>query len=363
MGAFRNSGRDTGVRKGRGAVSNRDGRLESHRHVALDDGWEPFEAPDAAPRTSVTIDRSKSVISRNRSPDVPFDISVNPYRGCEHGCVYCFARPNHAFLGWSPGLDFETRLVAKPDAAKLLAGEIGRRGYRCSVLALGTNTDPYQPIERHYRITRGILEVLAARRHPVSITTKSSLVERDVDLLAPMAAQDLASVNISITTLDHGLARRLEPRATAPRRRLEVVRRLTAAGVPVQVSVAPVIPVLTDAELESIVAAAAEAGAVSASYILLRLPLEVKDLFQEWLAANVPAKAEHVMSVMRQSRNGKENDSRFGVRKRGCGVFADLLGARFRLAVKRHGLDASPPALSTALFRNGASAGEQISLV
>ncbi len=363
MSAHRDRAPGNRARKGRGATSNRDGRLESHRHVSIDDGWERCADAESSPVTTVTVDKSRSVLSRNRSPDVPFELSVNPYRGCEHGCVYCYARPTHAYLGWSAGLDFETKLTMKPDAPRLLRDEIGRRGYRCSLLALGTNTDPYQPIERRYKITRGILELLDATGHPVSVTTKSSLVERDVDILARMAAREIASVNISITTLNHDLARRLEPRAAAPRRRLETVRRLTQAGIPVHVSVAPVIPVLTDGELESIIGVAADAGAESASYILLRLPFEVKNLFEEWLHAHTPEKAEHVMSVIRQTRDGKENDPRFGSRKRGSGVFADLLAARFRLAVKRHRLGASPPALTTALFRSPVAPGAQLALI
>ncbi len=337
-------------RKGRGALSNDDGRFEPYRHVRSDDGWTPQEDPESAFKTTVTVDQSQSILVRNQSPDVPFEQSINPYRGCEHGCVYCFARPTHTYLGWSAGLDFETKLLAKPDAPRLLRKELGRTSYRCQVLALGTNTDPYQPVERRYRITRGILELLAVSDHPVCVTTKSSLVERDIDLLAPMARRGLATVSISVTTLDHQLARRLEPRATAPRRRIEIIRRLAGAGIPVHVSVAPIVPVLTDLELETLIAAAADAGAVSASYILLRLPLEVNGLFQEWLAAHYPHKAEHVMSIIRQSRGGCEYDPRFGARKHGTGIFAEMIAKRFALAVKRAGLEQSLPPLITDLF-------------
>ncbi len=350
-------------RKGRGVLSNDDGRFEPYRHVRVDDGWAPQQEPGPAFKTTVTVDNSQSILARNQSPDVPFEQSVNPYRGCEHGCVYCFARPTHTYLGWSAGLDFETKLLAKPDAPTLLRKEIGSSAYRCQVLALGTNTDPYQPIERRYRIMRGILELLAASDHPVCITTKSSLVERDIDLLAPMAKRCLASVSISVTTLDHQLARRLEPRATAPRRRLEAIRRLVAAGIPVNVSVAPIVPVLTDSELETIIAAAADAGAVSASYILLRLPREVNGLFQEWLAAYYPHKAAHVMSIIRQSRGGNENDACFGTRKRGTGVFADMIANRFALAVKRYRLDRSLPPLTNELFSAPVGADGQLALI
>jgi DNA repair photolyase len=350
-------------RKGRGALSNDDGRFEPYQHVRVDDGWAPQRELGSPFKTTVTVDTSQSILARNQSPDVPFEQSVNPYRGCEHGCVYCFARPTHTYLGWSAGLDFETKLLAKPNAPTLLRTEIGRRAYRCQVLAVGTNTDPYQPIERRYRIMRGILELLAAIDHPVCITTKSSLVERDIDLLAPMAKRRLASISISLTTFDHQLARRLEPRATAPRRRLETIRRLAGAGIPVNVSVAPIVPVLADSELETVIAAAADAGAVSASYILLRLPREVNGLFQEWLAAYYPHRAEHVMSIIRQIRGGNDNDPRFGTRKRGTGVFADLIANRFALALKRCGLDRSLPPLTTELFTTPASADRQLALI
>ncbi len=338
------------MRKGRGAVSNRSGRFESVRHVGLDDGWEDADGRLHPLRTTVTADRSRSIIARNRSPDVPFDQSINPYRGCEHGCIYCFARPTHEYLGLSAGLDFESRLFYKPDAPLLLRRALQAAGYRCRGLALGTNTDPYQPIERRYRIMRRILEVLSESRHPVTITTKSSLIERDIDLLASMAKADLVSVSVSITTLDHGLARILEPRATSPQRRLKTMETLGDAGIPVICSVAPVIPVLTDPELESILAAAAGRGATGAGYILLRLPGAVRDLFVEWLDTHFPDRAAHVMSIIRQSRGGRDNDSAFGRRKRGTGVFAEMFAHRFRLAIRRHGLDGTPPSLDVSRF-------------
>ena len=269
--------------KGRGALSNEEGRFESIAHVAVDDGWDTQESQNPAIRTTITVDSSKTVISRNKSPDVPFDQSVNPYRGCEHGCVYCYARPSHSYLGLSPGLDFETKLFYKPDVVELLRQELSAPDYRCQVLALGTNTDPYQPIEKRHQLMRGILELMLETEHPITITTKSSLVERDIDLLQELAARKLAMVSLSVTTLDHDLARRLEPRAAAPRRRMQTVSNLSAAGVPVHVSVAPVIPALTDHEMESILQESVKAGAMFASYTLLRLPWEVKDLFKQWL--------------------------------------------------------------------------------
>ncbi|MEW6613151.1 MAG: PA0069 family radical SAM protein [Pseudomonadota bacterium] len=337
--------------KGRGAGSNPDGRYESRTRAALDDGWGSLDAEAPPLRTTVAMDAARTVITYNRSPDIPFDRSINPYRGCEHGCVYCFARPTHAYLGLSPGLDFESRLFAKPDAAALLAGELRRPGYRCQPIAMGTNTDPYQPVEQRWRITRQLLELLAACRHPVSIVTKSALIERDLDLLAPMAADGLAEVFISVTTLDRALARRLEPRAAAPQRRLDTLRALSAAGIPTGVLVAPVIPALTDAELEAILQACAEAGARSAAYVLLRLPLEVKALFREWLQMHAPLKAGHVMQLLREARGGRDNDPRFGERMRGNGAYADMLRQRFRLACRRLGLNRTAIELDTGQFR------------
>ncbi len=327
--------------KGRGAVSNPTGRFERERRQRADDGWTQ-ETSDAAedgrPRTRILVDATRTTITRNSSPDVPFDRSINPYRGCEHGCIYCFARPTHAYLGLSPGLDFETRILAKPDAPRLLAKELSRPGYRCRPIAMGTNTDPYQPIERRLRITRGILEVLSAFNHPVSIVTKSDAVLADRDLLADMAARNLAKVYLSVTTLDSDLARRLEPRASTPARRLAAVQALMDVGVPTGVMVAPIIPALTDAEIESILEAAKDAGAEETGYILLRLPLEVKDLFAEWLAAHYPDRAAKVLSLVRDTRAGELNDATFGRRMRGVGAYAALIERRFTIAAKRLGL-------------------------
>ncbi|MEE9140536.1 MAG: PA0069 family radical SAM protein, partial [Alphaproteobacteria bacterium] len=313
-------------RKGRGAVSNAAGRFEPFQREAVDDGWGDGDDDDAwAPpplATTVTTDHSRSIIATNESPDVPFERSINPYRGCEHGCVYCFARPSHSYLGLSPGLDFESRLFAKPDAAMLLEGELRRPGTQARVIAIGTNTDPYQPVERRLRITRGLLEVLSAFRHPVSIVTKSALIARDLDILAPMAERGLVSAMVSVTTLERGLARRMEPRAATPGRRLETIRALSEAGVPVGVMAAPMIPGLNDHELERILERAAEAGAAAAGYLLLRLPFEIKDLFREWLEAHVPAKAPRVLALVREVRGGRLNDPRFGARMRGTGPYA-----------------------------------------
>jgi len=336
--------------KGRGSTANPSGRFEAWQREALDDGWQTGDEPAPPLRTRLERDPARSVISYNRSPDVPFDRSVNPYRGCEHGCVYCFARPTHAYLGLSPGLDFESRLFYKPDAAALLRRELARPGYRPAVMALGANTDPYQPVERRLGVTRGLLEVLAECRHPVVVVTKSALVERDADILAAMAAERLAAVAVSVTTLDRELARRLEPRANAPERRLRAIRTLSDAGIPVQVLVAPVIPVLTDPELETILARAREAGARAASYVLLRLPHEVKDLFEQWLLAHYPLKAAHVLARVRDTRGGKLYDSAWGARKRGTGAYAELIARRFRLACKRLGFPGKAP-LDAARFR------------
>lgn len=318
--------------KGRGATGNPDNRFEACTREAVDDGWGSLDAPLEPLRTTVQTDSARSVIAWNDSPDIPFDRSVNPYRGCEHGCVYCFARPTHAYLGLSPGLDFESRLFYKRDAAELLRGELAKPGYRCAPLALGINTDAYQPLERRMGVTRELLEVLLETRHPLSIVTKSALIERDLDLLAELAQQDLVHVMLSITTLDRNLARALEPRAAAPQRRLETLRRLNEAGVPAGVMVAPLIPVLTDAELESILAAAHAAGARAAGYVLLRLPHEVRDLFRDWLARHRPLAAEHVMNRLRDCRGGRDYDARFGSRMRGEGIFAELIAKRFRKA-------------------------------
>jgi DNA repair photolyase len=344
--------------RGRGATHNPANRYRRDERIAVDvDGADDEAPPPLA--TTVTIQHARTIIARNDSPDIPFDRSVNPYQGCEHGCVYCYARPTHAYLDLSPGLDFESRLFAKPDAPKLLRGELARPGYACRPMALGTNTDPYQPIERTWRVTRGVLEVLAECEHPFTIVTKSALVERDLDLIAPMAAKGMARVYFSVTTLDAELARRLEPRAASPRRRLQAMRTLATAGIPVGVMVAPVIPQLNDRHLEAILAAAAEAGAREAGYILLRLPLEVQPLFVAWLEAHYPLRAAHVMSLMRQLHRGRAYDATFGVRQRGTGAFADLLEQRFAIAARRLGLDRRAPTLDTSRFAPPRNAADQ----
>ena len=346
------------IHKGRASISNTAGRFEKQGGQAEDDGWGSLDAELPPLATELIVDASKSVITYNDSPDIPFDRSINPYRGCEHGCIYCFARPTHAYLGYSPGLDFESRILVKPDAPRLLREELAKRSYQCAPLALGTNTDPYQPIERQQRVMRQILEVLAETRHPVSIVTKSALIERDIDLLADMAKQGLAATFLSITTLDKNLARTLEPRAAAPQRRLDTVSRLREAGIPVGVMVAPVIPVLTDYELEAIVTAAHSAGAQSVEYILLRLPLEVADLFEEWLAQHYPLKADHVMNRVRDSRGGQAYDPTFHQRLRGSGAYADLIAQRFALIRKKLGLEGRLPALRSDLFRKPDLSGQ-----
>ncbi len=338
--------------KGRGAPSNLEGRYESWAREAVDDGWVREEEEPRRLETVVTLETAKSIIARNDSPDLPFTQSINPYHGCEHGCVYCYARPSHAYLGLSPGLDFETRIFAKTNAAELLRKELAAPNYRCSSITLGANTDPYQPAERELGITRSILEVLVECEHPFTIVTKGALVERDIDLIAPMAAKDLARVHVSVTNLDAELARKLEPRAAAPHRRLEAIKRLVAAGIPTGVLVAPVIPFITDRHMEEILERAREAGATQAGYVLLRLPHEVAPLFKEWLATHHPLKAEHVMSLVHQMRGGKDYDSTFGVRQRGTGNFAELLGKRFALACERLGFNTDRRGgLDTTRFR------------
>ena len=354
-------GADSRAPKGRGAASNRSGRFESHAREGFDDGWDgPEDLPPL--RTTVAVDASRTVIARNTSPDVPFDRSINPIRGCEHGCVYCFARPSHAFLGLSPGLDFETKLVAKPDAPALLARELSRRGYRPAPIAIGTNTDPYQPAERQLRVMRGILETLRDFRHPVTIVTKGALVGRDVDILGAMGREGLARVAISLTSLDHRLSRSMEPRAAAPARRLAAIRALAEAGCPVSVLVAPVIPAINDHEIEALLAAAKEAGAQAARYIVLRLPLEVKDLFREWLARDWPDRAARVMGHVRTMHGGQDYDPTFGKRMRGEGPYAALIAQRFAVAAKRAGLEGDLPPLRTDLFAVPPRAGDQLSL-
>ena len=326
-------------RKGRGALSNPAVRFHSRTVSAFDDGWHHEEEPLPRLETEVRADPARSIIARNKSPDINFDQSINPYRGCEHGCVYCYARPSHAWLDLSPGLDFETKLFFKENAAALLEKELGRSGYRPSSIALGSNTDPYQPVERRLRVTRSILEVLDRCHHPVGIVTKSALIERDIDLLASMARRGLASAILSITTLNAGLKRIMEPRTSSPRRRLEAVRALSDAGVPVGVLVAPIIPCINDAEIEDILAASREAGAAVANHTLIRLPHELKGLFREWLETHFPERAAHVMSIVRQCRGGRENDPRFGHRMRGSGVYADLIARRFATGRRRLGFD------------------------
>lgn len=341
--------------KGRGAASNAAGRYESMQREAADDGWGSLDEAPAPLRTEVAVDATRSIINYVASPDLPFDRTLNPYRGCEHGCVYCYARPTHAYLGLSPGLDFESRLLMKPDAPALLRRELARPGYRCAPIALGMNTDAYQPIEREHRITRGVLQVLADTRHPFSLVTKSALVERDIDIIAPMAQQGLAMVFVSVTTLDRVLARRLEPRAAAPEQRLETLRRLSAAGIPTGVMVAPVIPALNDSEMERILEAAHAAGARQAGYVLLRLPHELAALFEQWLRLHYPLKADHVLSLIRQSRDGKDYDAAFHTRMRGQGPFAELIATRFRLASRRLGMDRSRLTLDSGKFMPPAS--------
>ncbi|MCG6884370.1 MAG: PA0069 family radical SAM protein [Silicimonas sp.] len=346
---------------GRAALGNPTGRFEPHARVPVHDGWElPEDMPPS--RTEVSEDGTRRIITRNTSPDISFDRSINPYRGCEHGCIYCFARPSHAWLGMSPGLDFETKLVAKPTAPDLLDAEIRARNYSPAVIAIGTNTDPYQPIEKERRIMRRVLEVLQAHRHPVAVVTKGTLIERDADILGEMGQAGLARVGISVTTLDRDLARRMEPRVPSPARRLETIRRLTEAGCPVRVMVSPVVPALTDHELEAILAAAADAGAVAASWIMLRLPQEVSALFRDWLAEHYPDRAARVMGRVRELHGGKDYDPEWGKRMTGEGLFAEMVAQRFRIATARLGLDRELPPLRTDLFRAPPRPGDQLSL-
>jgi DNA repair photolyase len=345
--------------KGRGAANNPQNRFERQEREVFDDGWAKDGEAAQAPRTEVTLTQARTIISRNASPDIPFTQSINPYQGCEHGCVYCYARPSHAYLGLSPGLDFETKLFAKANAVQLLRAELSRPGYRCEAVTLGANTDPYQPIERKYKLTRSILEALSECDHPLGIVTKSALVERDMDLLAPMAKKGLVHVFVSIGTLDHDLMRRLEPRSAAPARRLETLRALSAAGIPCGVLVAPIIPFLNDRDMEAVLERSAAHGAGMAGYILLRLPYELKDLFKDWLERNYPLKAAHVMSQLRQMRGGRENDPRFGKRMSGEGLFAQLQENRFRLACERNGLNLRGRVeLDTTRFKPPAAKGQ-----
>ncbi len=348
-------------RRGRGACSNKTGRFEPETVGAFDDGWGSLAALDTF-KTEVFEDSAKSIIARNDSPDISFDRSINPYRGCEHGCVYCYARPTHCYLGHSAGLDFETKLYAKTNAAELLEKELAHANYQPQTIALGANTDPYQPIERERRITRSILEVLAEARHPVGIVTKSALVARDIDILAPMAAKGLAKVAISITTLDRHVARAMEPRAATSSRRIETIRQLTAAGIPVTVMVAPVIPGLTDHELEAILETSRDAGARDAGYVLLRLPLEIKDLFREWLTQEFPDRARRVINLLRSMHGGGDYNSAFGQRQRGSGPYADQIAMRFKLARNRLNLDVERLQLRTDLFKRPIVRGQQLPL-
>ncbi len=347
--------------KARGADTRPEGRFEQYRHLRESDGWDIPEETRLV-RTEVVTERPRSIITRNTSPDISFDRSINPYRGCEHGCIYCYARPSHAYLGLSPGLDFETRITAKPDAAQLLARELARPSYRPAPIALGTNTDPYQPVEAKLAIMPGILRVLRDWNHPVTLVTRGQLVLRDLDLWAEMAARSQAAVGVSVTTLDPDLARALEPRAPAPATRLRMIRELAAAGVPVRVMVAPVIPVLTEPEIEAILTAAREAGASTASMIPLRLPHEVAPLFRDWLERHRPGMAAHVMNRVQAMRGGRDNDSRFGHRFRGEGVEAQLALQRFRLARRRLGYQQGLPPLDCSKFGRPARAGDQLSL-
>ncbi|ABE63957.1 Radical SAM [Nitrobacter hamburgensis X14] len=348
-------------RRGRGAQSNVSGRYETEARTAFDDGWQSLdELPPF--KTTVAVDTARKVITRNDSPDIGFDRSINPYRGCEHGCVYCFARPSHAYLGLSPGLDFESKLFAKPDAPVLLEKELAAEGYEPKMIAIGTNTDPYQPIERDSKIMRGILEVLERTSHPVGIVTKSALVTRDIDILSRMAKRNLAKVAISVTSLDSKLARTMEPRASTPQRRLEALRMLSEAGIPTTVMVAPVIPALNDSEIERILDAAAHAGVREASYVLLRLPLEVRDLFREWLMANYPDRYRRVFALIRDMRNGRDYDSQWGERMKGTGPMAWMIGRRFEIACEKLGLNKRRLRLTTDHFAKPKRGGQQLSL-
>jgi DNA repair photolyase len=349
-------------RGGRGSVTNLAGRYEAAIREAFFDGWSADEA-QLPLKTQTSFEQARSIITRNQSPDIPFDRSINPYRGCEHGCSYCFARPSHAFLGLSPGLDFETRLVAKTNAAELLERELARPGYQPKPIALGTNTDPYQPIEREHCITRQILEVLSRTRHPVTIVTKSALVIRDIDLLGPMAEIGLAKVAISLTTLDRKLSRRMEPRAPTPQRRLEAIRLLSSAGIPTSVLTAPLIPAINDAEIEALLEAAADSGAGEAGYVLLRLPLELRDLFREWLLTHYPGKMRHVLSLVQSTRGGKDYVPDFATRQTGTGHYAALVAKRFELACKRLGLARRNQRLRNDLFSPPRLPGEQLQLL
>jgi DNA repair photolyase len=348
-------------RRGRGTLSNASGRYEPLARIAFDDGWRSLdELPPF--KTHVTVDSTRKIITRNQSPDISFDRSINPYRGCEHGCVYCFARPTHAYLGLSPGLDFESKLFVKPEAAELLERELAHPKYTPKVIAIGTNTDPYQPIERRYKVMRRILEVLDRTSHPVGIVTKSALVLRDLDILARMAERNLVRVALSVTTLDPELARKMEPRAATPMRRLETLRRLAQAGVPTTVMVAPIIPAINDMDIERILDAAKMAGVGSAGYVLLRLPLEVRDLFHEWVRANFPDRADKVIGIIRETQGGKDYDSKWFTRQRGTGPYAWLIGRRFQAACERLGLNEHRQPLDLSRFTPPQPGSDQLQL-
>jgi DNA repair photolyase len=350
------------ARKGRGAISNASGRFERFTRLDFDDGWTPEDLTPPALATTVTPEAARSIITRNDSPDLSFDRTINTYRGCEHGCVYCYARPNHAFVGLSPGQDFESKLFVKAGAADLLRKELAAASYKPATIVMGGVTDVYQPIERQWQTTRQVLKVLAEHHHPVAIITKSALVLRDLDILGPMAAAGLAKVAVSVTTLDPKLARTLEPRAAAPHRRIQAIRLLARAGVPVTVMAAPMIPALNDAEMEAILTAAADAGAVQAGYIVLRLPHEIKDLFREWLEAHAPERAARVMNHVRTMRGGKDYDAQWGVRMKGVGPYAKLLADRFRKATDRLGLNTRTYKLDCSQFRRPLKPGDQMAL-
>ncbi len=360
-GDFTGTGVDHDRRRGRGAQSNVTGRYEPQAREGFEDGW---QCPDDLPpfETTVAIDTARKVITRNDSPDISFDRSINPYRGCEHGCIYCFARPTHAYMGLSPGLDFESKLFMKPDAPALLERELAARNYTPRTIAIGTNTDPYQPIERRHEIMRRILGVLDRAGHPVGIVTKSALIVRDIDILSRMAKRNLVKVALSVTTLDPQLARIMEPRAATPARRLEALRALSAAGIPTSVMVAPVIPAINDAEIERVLEAAAAAGVQGAGYVLLRLPLEVRDLFREWLKDNFPDRHEHVFSLVRQMRGGKDYDAKWGERMTGSGPYAWMIGRRFETACARLGLNERRASLTIEHFKPPRGPGEQLDL-
>ncbi len=348
--------------RGRAAGINPSGRFEPVSRHVFDDGWDSIE--ELPPfKTEVQVEKPRTIITRNTSPDISFDRSINPYRGCEHGCVYCFARPTHSYMGLSPGLDFESKLFAKPDAARLLDRELSKEGYQPRTIAIGTNTDPYQPIEKHYRIMREILEVLEARGHPVGIVTKSALVTRDIDILSRMAERGLAKVALSITTMDRMLARTMEPRASTPTKRLEAIRQLSDAGIPASVMVAPIIPGLTDAEMERILDSARAAGAREAGYVVLRLPLEVSPIFKDWLLRHYPDRYRHVMALIRSMRDGKDYDSEWGKRMKGAGPYAWQIGRRFEMTARRLGLNVERRALRTDQFVAAARENEQLMLL